>query len=804
MTHRSQRLFGFAALALAVFALPGRGDVVILKDGYTIHGKVGVEQTAIFDPLTGASIVTRKMNGLNVVDDGPRWTVFSATYQRVGEVDKFNRFADLIQLTRPIFRKSQYPILNQMHFEKKTEFNDRWQRTLYYSNPAGGVHQIEQQIDVLTPHYARINSFSHVWTSYYLTKELGPNLVRKLLATHPEFVEKGKPDAGKRAKLIRFLMQADWLADAEDEVDRLEKDCPDETKRVEELRAAVREKKVESLLAEVELAKEGGRHAFAQQALKQVPKDKVPAKTALRVAALKAEYEAGAAKLARAKRFLEELPKELKVPSFKDLAEAAAVIAEELDLDTVARLDLFGTLSEQAETAKEAGKPVLHKPEQLLSAAVTGWLLGNNSTETNVPAARKCLKAREMALSYLRTANPGKRRDVLSGYEQEADALSFDELEKLISVLPPPEADKEITTGPVLKTTGPVPGYTTGVKYLLQLPPEYRHGRPYPLLLVLPNGNERMADTLKRFGDLPGRHGYILAAVDWNENGQRGAYGYTEEEQATATGVLRHLRRTLQVDSDRVFLFGYGEGANMALDLGATRPDQFAGVIPMAATPDAQLFQVFEYWKNFQNLPVYMIVGDHAGDSVKTIRSILTAWMPRGYPAVAVSYKGRGFEWFGEELPFIFDWMGRKTRATATPELGRPSEEFRTIRQSSSRFYWVSTDEIDPKNLFDPQRPQRSFYPARVRAKFSEGNQITVTQLGLRQVSLWLARGTVDFSKPVYVTIKDHPSGTWKKDLAPKVSVLLEDLYERGDRQHPFVQRIDCADLPKVVKFSAQ
>ena len=801
---RQSRYLMLALLGMAMFGLSSRGDVIILKDGYSIHGKVGTEQTMFTDPLTGVQIVTRKMNGFNTVDDGPRWTVFSAHYKRVGEVSEYNKFQEYVQVTRPIYRKTAYPMPATVKFAGGTEFNDRWQRTVYYRdvNQPQLRYQIEQQIDILTPHYARINSYTHLWSSYYLTRELGAEKVRKLLSTHPDFAEKnGQADVDKRAKLVRFLVQADWLDEADEEIERLLKDLPGEAKRADTLRATIRDSRLEKLIVEIEQAKESGRHAFALSALKQVPRDKIPANLTLKIAGFKAEYEAMQRKYESGKRYLKELQSEIKTPAYKDLVQAAEIVISELHVDTTSRLEEFITLAEQAEKARKAGKSPSDKPEVLIAAAINGWLMGNTSTETSISVARKRLKARNLALAYLRNSSSLKRREMLLDYQKDPDALPFDELEKLISLLPPPEAEKELSTTRIEKKTGPLPGLAVGVNYLLQLPPEYQHGRSYPLLMVLPNGGQRMADILKSLGDIPAKNGYIVAVVDWTNNGVQTTYGYSEEEQAAVTGLLRHLRRTLQVDSDRVFLFGFGEGANMALDVGSAHPDQFAGVIPMTPSPDFQMFQVFEYWKNFQNLPVYMIIGDRAGESIKIIRNILTAWMPKGYPAIAVSYKGRGPEWFGGDLPYIFDWMGRKTRATALPDLGRVGEEYRSVRPFSNRFYWLSTNEIDPASLFNPQRKNKILLPATVSAKIVEGNQIIVNELGLRQLTIWLGRGTVDFAKPIVVTLKDR--GSWKKDLTPQISVLLEDLYERGDRQRPYFQRIDCSDLNRVVKFSA-
>jgi len=409
-----------------------------------------------------------------------------------------------------------------------------------------------------------------------------------------------------------------------------------------------------------------------------------------------------------------------------------------------------------------------------------------------------------MALDFLRSSSGIKRHEILVNYEKDPDSLKFDELDRLISLLPPPDAEKEISAAVMSKKTGALAELSGGANYLLKLPPEYQHGRAYPLLIVLPKGGERMADALRRLGDYPAKHGLIVAVADWNDNGTANTYTYSEAEHATVTGLLRHLRRTLQVDSDRVFLLGHEEGATMALDLGASHPDLFAGIVPIGPTLEWQFFLPFAYWKNFQNLPVYLVAGDMTGGSVKTIRTVLENWTSKGYPALAVTYRGRTNEEFREELPMIFDWMSRKTRMSATPDLGKANEEFRTVRATSNRFYWISLDEIDRRCLYDPIRKNANINPAIISATIREGNRINVDYRGMNQMSIWLGKGMVDYTKPVILQLGGSGNRVFKKELQPKISILLEDLYERGDRQRPYYQRIDCRDLTGITKFAGQ
>ncbi len=61
---------------------------------------------------------------------------------------------------------------------------------------------------------------------------------------------------------------------------------------------------------------------------------------------------------------------------------------------------------------------------------------------------------------------------------------------------------------------------------------------------------------------------------------------WTLAQHAAVVNVLKDLRRRFNVDSDRMFLLGAGEGGAMALDVGLSHPDLFAGVIPVSAVPN--------------------------------------------------------------------------------------------------------------------------------------------------------------------------------------------------------------------------
>jgi hypothetical protein len=203
------------------------------------------------------------------------------------------------------------------------------------------------------------------------------------------------------------------------------------------------------------------------------------------------------------------------------------------------------------------------------------------------------------------------------------------------------------------------------------------------------------------------------------------------------------------------------------------------------------------YWRNAQYLPFYVMSGDIAGEYTKMNQRIFDQWIPRGYPSLFVVYRGRGAEWFEAEIPYMFDWMSRKKREVAFPELGRSAgpggEEFQTMRSTDNRFYWLSTDSINEKYLNETTWSNR-VVPATMQARIAEGNQIIIQTRGLKQLTVWLGRGMVDFEKPVTVRINGNTMLN-NRPIKPSLRTLLEDFQARGDRQRLFL-----VELPFSVK----
>jgi predicted esterase len=812
-----------ASAAFALVLSPLQADLVIFKDGYTLHGKVKRQTTGFLDPASGTAMQVPKLSGFFMVDDDARRVVFS--FRQVEDVDEKNLNADndIVRLNRRISRLDNFHLPALATLAGVTPWDDKWERVFKLNTPTGRI-DITQRLTALTPYYLRADSLRYFWSPHYLTREFDPEMVRALLYKHPDLqLKSDSEDANRRFRVYRFLAQAGWFAAAEKELDAIAKDFPEQKEKVETARDALKKLWAAEACDEVLRGHQAGRHVWAQEQVARFPLNLLEEKQATRLQALKTFYEKGNADLAKARRFLHELPAAVTDLAQRPvLTEAAGAILAELNYDTVNRLEAFLGLAQQAERDRKPPRTPEHTPEQLLALAVSGWLLGGGAADAKVDEAVRLWRTRQMVQEYQNTDNPAARQQKLA-YYQKGDALPFDEVAQLIRQLPPPDpwplsgTEPHIVAGAWMLATGLAAGHlpfqwpvartraavATGPwpvtlklawnkkSYYVQLPPEYHLGRAYPVLFALHNIQETMEVMLRAWGPAAAQYGYILVAPEW-EQGARQGYEYSPEEHAAVVDVLRELRRRFQVDSDRVFLSGLGEGGNMAYDVGLAHPDLFAGVLPMGGRPR---FFAKPYWKNAQYLPFYVVDGDQDGENPRDNRKQFEQWIPRGYPALYVEYKGRGLEWFSAELPMIFDWMGRKKRATAVPDLGKNAnggpfgEEFQTMRPTDNHFYWVSVDEVHDRNTNTSKNWNPRVLAANVQGQVN-GNHINLNARGFKKATVWLAPGMIDFEKPLTVQVNLQVRWSNRK-VTPSLQTLLEDLYQRGDRQQLFLAKVE-------------
>jgi len=830
------RFFTIAGLMAACIVASAPADVVILKDGFVIQGTIHKEMTDVVDKGTGISVKIPKGNGFDIIDEGPKAMIFSSHYKQLGAIEKDVKIRpDYKAYKNPLpGRKSNHPMPFIGGIGNPPDFDAKWHRTLRIQVP-DGFDLVEQQITYLDPYTCWIVSPTHNWRLSYRTSEMDPFKVRKLLSTHPELAEPDKkPDPVKRIAIARFLKDVGWLQLAQDEIAQLRKDVPGPLAKdtQEQFDKFLKEMDVatgELVATEAELALHAGRYKYAGELLAAFPEKTADPKDLGRVTKVMAQVKGAQEQYNASRRLLRALiddvtgdqmlrtavgaaggpiavvwpQRGLANTQVQMLAAAAEQVYRELHPDSAGRIEVFVSLAEQVSRDKAAGKEPSKKPEELLATAVSGWVKGRNGASPQVDIALRVWQARELTLQYQREPTRNGRNLLLDRYKK-AHPIGMDELAQVISLLPPADPeDLSARTGTLLPERSGAPAGTYrrktastserpgGIDYLIKLPPEYHHGRAYPVLIALTHPSMDTELVMQALSRETERHGYILVAPEWAQQfGKVKGWDYKGEDHEYVTDVLRDVVRHFTVDNDRVFLFGIGDGANMALDVGVSHPDLFAGVQVMGPNPKWQGF-FLHYWQNAQKLPIYVVTGEQA--PFQNLRFTFERWMPRGFPAVMAAYKGRGIEWYSAETPVMFDWMSRKKRVPAASVLpipgGAPMERWQIMRPTDNRFFWLSVDKLSPSKMIENAPPNMT--PASLSGDI-KGNLIKVSCQGAKQVTIWLSRDMINWAAPVRVQLNGTVPYGWRpKVMVPDLEVLLEDFHERGDRRMLFLNKLE-------------
>ncbi|HMC65240.1 MAG TPA: hypothetical protein VKI65_09905, partial [Gemmataceae bacterium] len=506
---------GVLAAALLLLAIPPSksADLIILKDGFTLHANVIKKVKTEFEPETKQAITITQGYEL---EDGARRIRLSWNQVLDGKKQEQTDKADIVALEIKFRRRLSAPARPILQINEVTAWNDKLVREFKADTEQGPI-KAEQQLGFFSSQFARVDALNYSWSAYYFTRELGLDTVQSLLRKHPQLNQKnGKPNALQRFRIYRFLVQAGWYDAAEKELDQFLKDFPDEKEKAESARENLRELRNQQWADAIEQGFRAGRHRWTQDQLAQFLDKSKDEKLLVRARALKAKYEKANEDLKQARRFLTELPEQLKVGAEKQLAEAAAALLAEIRLDhflppepdqaktdrfKFQRLEAFLGMARQAERARQKGTKAA-QPGELLAYAVTGWFLGSNVAEGKMDSAIRLWQARRFVLQHQRTHSVEKREELVYAFQKD-DLVPFDELAQLIGVLPPPEPEELMSSEKsnglpaVLELATNLPwGRKKGVRYLVQLPPEYHHNRPYPVLFVLHHATNTARDMI--------------------------------------------------------------------------------------------------------------------------------------------------------------------------------------------------------------------------------------------------------------------------------------------------------------------
>ena len=474
-------------------------------------------------------------------------------------------------------------------------------------------------------------------------------------------------------------------------------------------------------------------------------------------------------------------------------------LASELSPSNVARLDSFMV------QAGDKGQ----NPLQRIALALSGWVLGSNNATNNFAVAQAMLTIRELVRDYLLEPDAGRRAAILSEivkYEAGDPKTVAAIIAQMKPILHSEEIAKYTGEQPiefdVLIPGAAVKPDPIRFRCVAHLPAQYDPYRKYPLLVSLVGRSSAEAqidyfcgrflpklDT--RIGPAS-RNGTIVVTVDWKTAGQNVA-GYTAREHAVVLKATRQAMRMFAVDSDRVFLQGYGIGANLAYDVGLSHPDIWAGLIGISGSIE-RFAQIYSENSGVP-LAIYSVAGAKDIRSIRKCKSAWNKWLSsqKLIDCTVALYKGRLNEALLDDVPQMFRWM----RAQRRRHPDRAGFEFRckSMRPWDTFFWFVELHGFPRKNTswpedWTPRGHDVLEITGEIRPQAFNQFYVGPSNAG-SGMTLWLGPEYCDFEQPVEIRGRGRK---FRDDVKPSTGVILEDVRQRADTMHPYWAKVDDLD----------
>ncbi len=752
-------------------------EAIVLIGGLAAVNHASADHVRMKNDLVYQGVVHRD-DTMVAITDGLKRTILRDTKVAKFESDPGLRNLEAFQLEQPIeIRTGATAMPSVVLGVIAAPWDEYGQRSYSYLNAKMRPVKLTQAIVEMTPHLVKVRGLNAAWLSSLALNQVPRPVVLGLLGRVDQTSE------NERRRVCQFLIQAEWYAEARTELDRLAIDFPNAADAARAARQTVRELEAAKTLREVDQAVLAQQPRAALLKLKGVPTEEVDPQLAADVRARVRQFEDNGVAI---RQLAEELRKKVAALAGDQgelwsnrLIEVLQVVKEAPDVART-RLDTFArSLDDQAAT-----------DDQRLALAFSGWRIGPEQAVPNIETADAYWRIADTLRLYLASRPDEDRSNLLAQLQSitwpkvqgnEEGRLDPELATKLLNLMPPPRPqDREVTPGEprtvrVLDDPNPEP-----TEYVVLLPPEYHPSRVYPVIVALHSGKGPRS-AIEFWGGEAGRRGYIVIAPDFLIPSPTPDYRYTATENAAVTLALRDARKRFSIDSDRVCLVGQLLGGNMAWDHGLAHPDTYAAVATINGIPAKY---VGTTRANGKLVPFYEVLGELVPAGNEVIFPFAKEQINKNYEFTHVEYLKRGLEELPEELPAVFDWLGKWKRSPAP----KAFKAYAT-RPSDDRYFGVVLKELQPGRTIEPEavEPLGKNVPKPISIEVTTStpaNLIQVKTDGVKRLEYWVSPEMLDFSKSMEVRI--NGKSAFKRVVRPDLETFLEDLRVRGDRQQPY------------------
>ncbi|MCY2933581.1 MAG: hypothetical protein NT172_05385 [Planctomycetota bacterium] len=716
--------------------------------------------------------------------DGVKRTLFRATRmasQEPGAGSSAWESFKLIQPRKTNFVSNQMPtILTGMTAEAWDEFG---RRKVRYSPPRNVAKTVEltQALIELGPKASKVRGVETYWSSQVSTSIIPRNVIVGLLNRIP------KEEKDERLRVVRFYLQAGWFTEAKAAVSALKADFPEFNDVLNNAAAGIYDAELTELMVRWKGQLKGGTPvSVIRPELEKTLKTAEGASAAVRASGLEMLDLINATDELRSRRL-----RELK---------AAFDGSRQGNLNAGPGPQYLAEMIEALSKCPEIAEPFFApfdqylrnpdgvSPKKAWSIALSAWSGGLGLATDDISVALAYAEAYETITKAAHSPDQADRSKFANRLESlqipgpEGDRpLSAQEAQTITERVRPlntlsDDTKNRTLTYRVENDTNPTP-----TEYLATVPPGYHRLGQWPAMIVLnPGGDpDKAAVAWRREA---AERGWIVLAPDLKSTGP---YHFSTDEHATVTLCLRDALKRLAINPDRVFVAGGLGGGDMAWDYALAHPDSLAGGIVLSGLPAKY---VPPYRANTQMVPLFIVEGELAPGEPQVVMPLVKTLMQKNWDATYVQYQKRGYEFFEEEIPTIFDWASGRRRKVDV-------DEFQAVaaREGDQRFYGLIISEFATGRSLAPESVNtlgENLKPATLAAKFAgTANQIQITSDGIKALDIWISPRQIDFTKRMDIKL----GGRSRFKGMPKVdwNSFLDDLASRGDTRQTYFMKVE-------------
>ena len=267
----------------------------------------------------------------------------------------------------------------------------------------------------------------------------------------------------------------------------------------------------------------------------------------------------------------------------------------------------------------------------------------------------------------------------------------------------------------------------TGHGYVVRVPETYDPATRYPLLVYLHGGVSRPkredGSWWRNEERLARDDAIVVAPHSWNES-----LWWQESQIESLAGILNDLKRTYNVDENRVHLLGISDGATGAFYLAMKATTPWAGFLPLNGHPvvlanPASAVDGELHVTNLRNKPLFVVNGGR--DPLYPVASVVPFMRLFQEAGVFVDFRpqpeaGHDVSWWDAEKPAMDEFMTEQKRR---PHPARVSWEAERADRFN-RAHWLVITELGTVDGEPDLDPHNTLVDA------SQGTPLGINMLG--------------------------------------------------------------------------